>query len=164
MVECNAQIPLSRMRITLPQLMDALPLHRCLAHRHPCPPSAQRTHSFTPQLSEQLSSAIKLGPTTLANGIQCPLGGNVLCLTVGSKTSTGNIKDSHLEGTPQLLRIPKNTENPQIPIQPVHKVLISATFSSLSLPTSSQGWDGTIVLDLSCNFKVDTSLWSALRN
>ena len=27
----------------------------------------------------------------------------------------------------------------------------SATLSSLSMPTSSLGWDGTILLDLSCN-------------
>ena len=37
----------------------------------------------------------------------------------------------------------------------------SATLSSLSLPTTSLGWDVAILLDLSCNFKVaTTSLWS----
>ena len=59
-----------------------------------------------PQLPEQLSSAIQPGPAALVNGIQCPLRDQILlCHMVSSKTSTGNIKDSGLEGTPQLFRI-----------------------------------------------------------
>ena len=61
----------------------------------------QRTFSFTLQLPEQLSSAIKPGPASLVDGIQCPLGDKVpLLLAVGSKTSTGNIKDGRLKGSP----------------------------------------------------------------
>ena len=65
------------------------------------------TYSFTPQLPEQLSSAIQPGPVTLVNGIQCPLRDKILLhLMVSSKTSTGNIKDGGLEGTPQLVDQP----------------------------------------------------------
>ena len=42
---------------------------------------------------------------------------------VSSKTSTGNIKDGGLEGTPQLFRIPQSTQTPQIPTQAVLKLL-----------------------------------------
>ena len=73
----------------------------------------QRTHTFTPQLPEQLSSAIKPGPVNLVNGIQCCLGDKVLlCPTVSSKTSTGNIKDGGLEGSPELFNIPQSTQTP----------------------------------------------------
>ena len=73
---------------------------------------------------EQLSSAIRPGPVTLVSGIQCPLRDNILLRSpVSSKTSTGNINDSGLEGTPLLFRIPQSTQTPQISIQPVHKLL-----------------------------------------
>ena len=65
----------------------------------------QRVYSVILQLPEQLSSAIKPGPATLANSIQCLLGDKVpLHLMVASKTITN--KDGSLEGTPQLVRIP----------------------------------------------------------
>ena len=52
------------------------------------------TYSFTPQLPEQLSSAIQPGPATPVNGIQCPLRDKILLRpVVNYKTSTGNIKD-----------------------------------------------------------------------
>ena len=77
-----------------------------------------------PQLPEQLSSAIKPGPATLVNGIQCPLREQILLRPLlSSKTSTGNIKDSGLEGTPQLFRIPQITQTPQISTHPVRKLL-----------------------------------------
>ena len=41
---------------------------------------------------------------------------------MSSKTSTGNIKDGGIEGTPQLFRIPQSTQTPQIPTQPVPKL------------------------------------------
>ena len=67
----------------------------------------QRTYTFVLQLPEQFSSAIKPGPATLVNGIQCPFGDNVpLHLVVGSKTTTSNINDGSLGGTPQLFKIP----------------------------------------------------------
>ena len=80
-------------------------------------------YSFMPQLPEQLSSAIKYGPATLVNGIQCPLGDKALLLLIGSKTTTGNIKDGSLEGTPKLFRILRNTQTSKIPTQPVRKLL-----------------------------------------
>ena len=90
--------------------VDALPPHRFLAHRPPCPPLAhvQIYASYrVRELPEQLSCAIQPGPATLVNGIQCPLGDKIILFpTVSSKTSTGNIKDGGLEGTPQLFRIP----------------------------------------------------------
>ena len=121
------------------------------------------TYSFTPQLPEQLSSAITPGPATLVDSIQCPLRDKILLhAMVSSKTSTGNIKDGGLEGTPQLFRIPQSTQTPKTPLSLF--AISSATLSSLSLPTSSLCWDGTILLDLSCNFSVaTTSLWSVLR-
>ena len=121
------------------------------------------TYSFTPQLPEQLSSAIQPGPVTLVNGMQCPLRDKIILRpSVSSKTSTGNIKDGGLEGTPQLFRISQRTQTPQIPTQPVRKLLSYPLILEL---TSSLGWDGTILLDLSCNFRVaTTSLWSVLRN
>ena len=82
------------------------------------------TYSFTPQLPEHLSSAIQPGPATLVNSIQCPLRDKILLLpTVSSKTSTGNMKDGGLEGTPQLFRIPQSTQTRQISTQPVRKLL-----------------------------------------
>ena len=84
----------------------------------------RRTYSFMPQLPEQLSSAIKPGLATLVNDIQCPLGDKILLhRTVSSRTSTGNVKDGGLEGTPQLLRIPQSTQTPQFFTQPVQKLL-----------------------------------------
>ena len=109
------------MRITWSQVM-LYPLTYCwhtglLVH-------PQCTYNFMPQLPEKLSSAISPGPVTLINGVQCPLGNKVLLrLTLGSKTSTGSIKDSGLEGTPQLFRIPQSTQIPQILTQPVCKLL-----------------------------------------
>ena len=65
-----------------------------------------RMYSFMPQLPKQVSSAIKPGPVTLVNGIQCPLRDKIrFCPMVSCKTSTGNINDGGLEGTPQLFRI-----------------------------------------------------------
>ena len=61
-----------------------------------------------PQLPEQLSFAFKPGLATLS---------------VGSKTPTSNIKNGSLEGTTQLFRISQNTQTPQIPTQPVCKLL-----------------------------------------
>ena len=141
---------------------DALPPHRFLAHRPPCPP--QCMYSFTPHLPEQLSSAIQPGPATLGNGIQCPLREKILLRpSVSSKTSTGNITDGGLEGTPQLFRVPQSTHTHKSPLSLFANS--SATLSSQSLPTSSLGWDGTILLDLSCNLRVATTLrWSDLRN
>ena len=100
---------------------------------------------------------------TLVNGIQCPLRDKfLLVLTMDSQTSTGNIKDGGLEGTPQLFRIPQSIQNAQIPTQPVHKLLIYPLILELA---NNLGWDGTILPDLSCNFRVaTTSLWSVLRN
>uniref|UniRef100_A0A8C4R0D6 tRNA (adenine(58)-N(1))-methyltransferase n=1 Tax=Eptatretus burgeri TaxID=7764 RepID=A0A8C4R0D6_EPTBU len=60
-----------------------------------------------------LDSAIQPGPATLVDGIQCPLRDNILLHpSVSSKTSTSNIKDSGLEGAPQLFRIPQSTQTP----------------------------------------------------
>ena len=90
---------------------DALTPHIFLAHRPSCPPWVH--YSFTPQLSEQLSSAIQTGPATLVNGIQCPLKDKIILrLSVSCKTCTGNIKDGGLEGTPQLVRILQSTQTP----------------------------------------------------
>ena len=57
---------------------DALPPHRFITDSshigllvHP-----QCMYSFTPQLPEQLSSAIKPGPATLVNGMKYRLGDN----------------------------------------------------------------------------------------
>ena len=91
-----------------------------------------------PQLPEQLSSAIQPGPVTLGNGIQCPLREKILLRPpVSSKTSTGNIKDGGLEGTPQLFRIPQSTQTPQISTQPVHKLL--------SYPLTDSSYIGLLV-------------------
>ena len=124
----------------------------------------EHTYSFMPHLPEQLSSAIQPGPANLGNGIQCPLRDKILlCPPVSSKRCTGNIKDCDLEGTPQLFRIPESTQTPKSPISLFANSTV--TLSSLSLPTSSKGWDGTILLDLSCNLRVPpTSPWSVLRN
>ena len=138
-------------------LTDSSPIGRFVHPRH--------MYSFMPQLPEQLSSAIKTGPATLVNGIRCPLRDKILLRpTVSYKTSTGNIKDGGVEGIPQLFRIPQSTQTTQIPTQPVRK-LLSYPLILESLPPSSRGWDGTILPDLSCNFRVaTTSLWSVLRN
>ena len=101
-----------------------------------------RTYSFAPQLHEQLSSAIKPGPVTLVNGIQCSLRDKILLhLTVSSKTSTSNIKDGGLEVTPQFFRISKARRPPKSPL--ILFANSSATLSSLFLPTSSLDLDGT---------------------
>ena len=141
---------------------DALPTHRFLAHRPLVPP--KRTFNFMPQLPEQLSSAIQPGPSTLVNGIQCPLRDkNFLHPSVSSKTSTGNIKDGGLEGTPQLFRIPHSIQTPKIPTQPVHKLLSYPLI--LELANIEPRLYGTVLLVLSCNFRVaTTSPWSLLRN
>jgi len=139
---------------------NALLLHRFLAHSPPCPAvRPQRMYSFTPQLREQLSFAIRL-----VNGIHCSLGDKVLLhLMVDSKTSPSNIKDGNLEGTLQLFRIPQTPRPPKSPLRLFANP--SAALSSLSLSTPCLGWDGTILLDLSCNFRVATkSLWLVLRN
>ena len=82
------------------------------------------TYRFTPQLPEQLNFAIQPGPVTLGNGIQRPLKDKILLrLPVSFKTSTNNIKDDGLEGTPQLFRIPQSTQTFQISTQPVRKLL-----------------------------------------
>ena len=115
----------------------------------------QCTYSFTPQLPEQLSAAIQPGPATLVNGIQCPLRDKILLrYAVSSKTSTSNVNDGGLEGIPQLVRIPQSTQTPKSPLSLFTNS--STTLSSLSLPTSSLSWYGTILLDLSCNFRVAT--------
>jgi len=59
---------------------------------------------------------------------------------VGSKTSTGNFKDGGLQGTPQLLRIPKNTQTHQIPTQPVHKLLSYPLIPELVNIQPRLGW------------------------
>ena len=124
----------------------------------------QRTYSFTPQLPKQLSSAIDPGSTTLVNGIQCPLRNKILlCPTVSSKTSTGNIEDGGLKGTLQLFGIPQSTQTPQISTHPVRKLLSYPLI--LELANIQPRLGGTIFLDLSCIFRVaSTSLWSVLRN
>ena len=81
-------------------------------------------YSFMPKLPQQLSSAIMPGPTTLVNGIQCPLRDKVLIHPLlSSKTFAGNINDGSLEDTPQLHRIPQSTQTPQIHTRLVHKLL-----------------------------------------
>ena len=125
----------------------------------------RRTYSFMPQLSDQLDSAFEPSPATLVNGIQCPSRDKILLHhLVSSKTSTGNIKDGGLEGTPQLFRIPQSTQTP--PKSPLSLFAnSSATLSSLSLQTSSLCWDGTTLLDLRCNLRIaTTSPWSVLKN
>ena len=105
--------------------------------------------TFSARTILRLSSTIKPGPVTPVNGIQCPFRNKILLRpTVSSKTSTGNAKDGGLQGTLQLFRISQSTQTPQIPTQPVRNS--STTLSSLSLPTSSLGWDGTILPDLIC--------------
>ena len=59
----------------------------------------------------------------LVNGIQCPLREKIILRpTVRSRTSTCNIEDGGLEGTPQLFRISQSTQTSQIPTQPVLKL------------------------------------------
>ena len=107
-----------------------------------------------PQLPEQLSSAIQPGPTTLVNGIQCPLRDKILIRpTVSFKTSTGHINNGGLEGTPQLFGIPQSIQTPQISTQPVRKLLsypLILEFANIQF-ANILGWDGTILLDLRCN-------------
>ena len=80
-----------------------------------------------PQPPEQLSSAIKPCPVALFNVIQCPLRDKILLHpTVSSKISTikvGNIKESGLEGTPQLFRMAQSIQTLQLSTQPVCKLL-----------------------------------------
>ena len=98
-------------------------------------------YSFTPQLPEQLSSAFKPGPVSLVNGVQCPLGDKVLLHPrVSSNTSTGKIKDGGLEGTPQLFRISQSTQTPQIPTQPVRKLLRNPLILELANIQPRLGW------------------------
>ena len=138
---------------------DALPPLRFLAHRPPCLPLAH-VQFYTSALCTA-QPCHKPGLATLVNGIQCPLREKIiLCPTVSSKKSSGNIKDGGLEGIPQLFRIPQSTWTTKIPTQPVCQLLSCPLI--LELATI---WDGTILTDLSCNFSVDTtSLWSVLRN
>ena len=94
-----------------------------------------------PLLPEQLSSAIKPCPVTLGNGIQCPLRDKILLHPMeSSKSSTGNIKDGSLEGTPQLFRIPQSTQTPQIPIRPVCKLLSYPLILELANIQLRLGW------------------------
>ena len=98
-------------------------------------------YCFTPQPPEQLSSAIHSGPATLVNGIQCPLRDKILLRPpVSSETSTGNIKDGGLEGTPQLFRIPQSIQTPQISTHPVHKLLSYPLILELANIQSRLGW------------------------
>ena len=101
----------------------------------------QRSCSFTPQLPEQLSSAIKPGLATVVNGLQCALRDKILlCPVVSSKTSTGNIKDGSLDGNPQLFMIPQSTQTPQIPTQPVYKLLSYPLILELANIQPRLGW------------------------
>ena len=140
---------------------DALPPHRFLTHRPPCPPSAHV--QFTHRLPDQLNSAIKPGPMTLVNGIQCPLRDKILRRpTVSSKTFNVNIKNGGLEGTTQLFRIPQSTQTPQIPTQAVRKLL---SYPLILEFANIQARLDLNLPDLSCNFIVAiTSQWSVLRN
>ena len=105
--ERNAQIHLQAGRESLDHRLCSTPSQ---IPRTQASLSTLSARSFMPQLPGQLSSAIQPGPATLVNGIQCPLRDKILlCPTVSSKTSTGNIKDGGLEGTPQLFRIPQST-------------------------------------------------------
>ena len=60
--------------------------------------------------------------------------------TVVCKTSTGNIKDGGIEGTPQLFRIPQSTQTPQIPTQPVCKHLSYPLILELANIQAKLGW------------------------
>ena len=118
----------------------------------------KHTYSFTPQVHEQLSSAIQPGPATLVNGIQCPLRKIILRPPVRSKTSPGNIKDGGLEGTPQLFRIP---QTPQISTQLVHKLLSYPHILELADIQNRLGWyhsPGFKVQLKSCNNKPVVSI------
>ena len=59
---------------------------------------------------------------------------------VSSKTSTSNIKDGGLEGTPQLFRIPQSTQIPQISTQPVRKLLSYPLILELANIQPRLGW------------------------
>ena len=101
----------------------------------------QRMDSFMPRLPEQRSSAIKPCPVTLVNGIQCLLRDKILLRpSVSSKTSTSNIRDDGLEGTPQLFRIPQSTQTPQISTQPVRKLLSYPLILELANIQPTLGW------------------------
>jgi len=94
-----------------------------------------------PQLPEQLSSAIQPGSATLVNGILCPLRDKILlCPSVSSKTSTGNIKDGGREGTPLLFRTSKSTQTPQISTQLVLKLLSYPLILELANIQPRLGW------------------------
>ena len=153
--------PVSRTRITSPQLMlysliDSSYIGLLV---HP-----QRKSSFSPQLPEQLSFGIKPGPATLVNGIQCPLRDKILLRpTVSSKNPPATSRTVVLKALHNSSGPPKAARPPKSQLSLFANS--SATLSSLSLPTSSLGWDGTILLDLRCNFRVATTRrWSVLRN
>ena len=59
---------------------------------------------------------------------------------ISSKTSTGNIKDGGLEGTPQLFRICLRMQTPQIPTQPVRKLLSYLFILELAKIQPRLGW------------------------
>ena len=59
---------------------------------------------------------------------------------MSSKTSTGNIQDGGLGGTPQLFRIPQSTQTPQISIQPVRKLLSYLLILELANIQPRLGW------------------------
>jgi len=100
-----------------------------------------------PQLPEQLISAIQPGPATLVNGIQCPLRDKIILHPmVNSKTSTGNIKESGLEGNSSTLLhnssgFPKAPRPPKIPTQPVGKLLSYPVILKLTNIQSWLGWN-----------------------
>ena len=98
-------------------------------------------HSFMAQLPEQLRSAIQPGPATLGNGIQCPFRDKIILHpSVSSKTSTGNIKDGGLEGTPQLFRTSQSTQSPQLSTQCVRKFLSYPLILDLANVQPRLGW------------------------
>ena len=59
---------------------------------------------------------------------------------MSSKTSTGTIKDDGFEGTPQLFRIPQSTQTPEIPTQPVCKLLGYPLILELANIQPRLGW------------------------
>ena len=68
---------------------------------------------------------------------------------MSSKTSTGNIKDGGLEGTPQLLRTSQSTQTTQISTQLVRKLLRYSLILELAniQPRLGSTW-GTLVFKL----------------
>ena len=57
-----------------------------------------------------------------------------------SKTSTSNMKEGGLEGTPQLFRTPQSTQTPKIPTQPVCKLLSYPLILELANIQPKLGW------------------------